>query len=215
MALVSSGSKSPFKIQQSGSPIFQAILILLVLVLFSWFILKPWLSKTLDTRSQLKAAQEQLSSIESDQRELNRLVNELHSSPEEIALVDEALPLNGRVSKVNVVLENLVRTSGMTLSILSAEETKDIVSAGDKSMLENPYQPGRVLHTITVSAAISGTMEQLKNFLQLMETNGRVLDVASLQIIGGEPITKFQITVKAYAYEKVTPKKWNSNKLSL
>ncbi len=206
MASLSSGLKNPFKIKESGNPIFQAVLILIVLVLFSWFILKPWLSKTLDTRSQLKSAQQQLDALESDQRELNRLVNELRSSPDEIALVDEALPLNGRVSKVNVLLDNLVRTSGMTLSILASEETKNIVSAADKAMLENPYQPGRVLHTVTVSAAISGTMEQLKNFLQLMETNGRVLDVSSLQIIGGEPITKFQITVKAYAYEKVTQK---------
>lgn len=203
MAIVSSGSKSPFS-RQGGSPIFQAALILIVLVLFSWFILKPWLSKSLDTRAQLNSAQDQLDSIEADQRELNRLVSELQSSPDEVALVDEALPLNGRVSKVNVLLDNLVRTSGMTLSILSSEETKDIVSAGDKTMLANPYQPGRVLHTVTVSAAINGTMEQLKNFLQLMETNGRVLDVSSLEIIGGEPITKFEITVKAYAFEKVT-----------
>jgi tRNA (Thr-GGU) A37 N-methylase len=47
-------------------------------------------------------------------------------------------------------------------------------------------------------------MEQLKNLLQLMETNGRVLDVDSLQILGGDPVTKFKIVVKAYAYEKVS-----------
>ena len=207
MALTSTTPKSVYKRPDTGNPIIQAVLVLLALVLFSWFVLKPWITKALDSRSQLSTAQKQLTATEADQRELTRLVNELRSSPDEVALVDEALPLSGRVSKVNVLLDNLVRTSGMTISVLSAQDTKDIISAGDKKMLESPYQPGRVLHTITVTASITGTMEQLRNFLQLVETNGRVLDVASLKIIGGEPITKFQITVKAYAYEKVITEK--------
>ncbi len=49
-------------------------------------------------------------------------------------------------------------------------------------------------------------MEQFKNLLQLIETSGRVLDIDSVEVIGGEPLTKFRITVKAYAYEKLDGK---------
>lgn len=204
MAINTQNRTTAFAAKQAGNPVFQSIFLIIVIVLFAWFLLRPWLEKTLDTRAELNTEQKVLDSIQADQRELNRLVNQLRTSPEEIALVDEALPLNGRISKVNVLLDSLVRSSGMTLAVLSADDTQSIVSAGDKTVLANPYQPGRKLHTITVSASITGTMEQLKNLLQLMETNGRVLDVESLQILGGEPVTKFRMTVNAYAYENVT-----------
>jgi hypothetical protein len=188
---------------RNASNLFQGISIVIVLVLFSWFLIRPWMAKTIESRGKLKSAQKELSSIEADQMELNRLVTELHSSPEDVALVDEALPLNGRISKVYVLLDNLVRTSGMTMAVLSSEDSQSIISAGDKPVLAHPFQPGRKLHTIEIAASITGTMEQLKNLMQLMETNGRVLDVETLQVIGGDPVTKFRMTVKAYAYEKV------------
>lgn len=189
--------------KQSSNPVIQVILVLIVLVLFSWFLFRPRLATFNESRAQLKAAQNQLDTIESDQRDLDRLVKELRASKDEVAMVDEALPLNGRTSKTYMLLDNLVRSSGMSLAVISTDDTSSIISAGDKEMLANPFKSGRTLHTITISASVTGTMEQLKNLLQLMETNGRVLDVQSLQILGGDPVTKFRLTVKAYAYEKV------------
>ncbi len=203
MTSINTSATRKYAAQHAGSPVFQSIFFLIVIILFSWFLLKPWLTKTLDGRAELRTNQEVLNALESDQRELNLLVNELKSSPDEITLLDEALPLTGRITKVNVLLDKLVRDSGMTLAVLSADDTQSIISAGDKPVLQNPYNPGRKLHTVTVTASITGTMEQLKSLLQLMETNGRVLDVESLQILGGEPVTKFNLTVKAYSYENV------------
>lgn len=203
MAIIPPSLTETYKAKSLGSPVIQGVLVLIVLILFSWFIFRPRLAQFNESRAEVNAAKQQLDKIESDQRELNRLVNELRSSPDEVAILDEALPLSGRISKVNVLLDNLVRSSGMTLAVISADDTQKIISAGDKSILQNPYQPGRTLHTITISTSITGTMEQLKNLLQLMETNGRVLDVESLQIMGGDPVTKFRLTVKAYAYEGV------------
>lgn len=186
-----------------GNPIIQVILFAIVLVLFSWFLLKPKLSRSIEYRSKLKAAQAQMAGIEQDKADLNRLVAELQSSDSDVAKVDEALPLNGRVSKAYVLLDSLVRSSGMTLTLISADDTSKAISAADKSMLENPYQSGRELHTITLSTNISGTMEQFKNLLELLETNSRVLDIESVDVVGGEPLTKFRISVKAYSYERL------------
>lgn len=186
-----------------GNPGIQAFLLLIVLVLVSWFLIKPKLVDSAQTRAELKAAETQLSGIQQDRKDLNKLVNQLRSSPEDVLKVDEALPLNGRITKMYVLLENLVRSSGMTLTLISAGDTSKTISAGDKEMLENPYQPGRELHTITLTTSVTGTMDQFKNFLELIETNGRVLDVETVEVIGGDPLTKFRITVNSYAYEKV------------
>jgi Tfp pilus assembly protein PilO len=186
-----------------GNPGIQALMLLIVLVLVSWFLIKPKLTESAQNRAELKAAESQLSGIQQDRKDLNRLVNELRSAPDELLKVDEALPLNGRITKMYVLLESFVRSSGMTLTLVSAGDTSRTISAGDKELLENPYQPGRELHTMTLTTSVTGSMDQFKNFLELIETNGRVLDVETVEVVGGDPLTKFRITVNAYAYEKV------------
>lgn len=186
-----------------NNPIVQIVLLLIVLVIFSWFVLKPKLSHSTETRTNLKAAEAQLGSVKQDQEALGQLVSDLREANDEVSKVDEALPLSGRISKVYVLLDTMVRSSGMTLSLINSDDSSGAISAADKEVLENPYQPGRELHVVTLNTTVSGTMEQFKNLLQLIETNGRVLDIADVKVIGGEPLTKFEISVKAYSYEKL------------
>lgn len=186
-----------------SNPVVQIVLLLIVLVIFSWFVLKPKLSHSTETRTNLKAAEAQLESVKQDQEALGQLLSDLREATDEVSKVDEALPLSGRISKVYVLLDTMVRTSGMSLSLISSDDSSDVISAADKGVLENPYQPGRELHVVTLNTSVSGTMEQFKNLLQLIETSGRVLDIADVKVIGGEPLTKFEISVKAYSYEKL------------
>ncbi len=186
-----------------GSPVAQTFLLLIVLFLFSWFMIKPKLSQLVEQRSQLNKAEAQLAGVKSDKKKLSTLIEDLRDASGDVAKIDEALPLNGRISKVYVMLDDYVRTSGMTLTLISADDTSKTTSAGDKSILANPYQDGRQLHTVTLTTTVSGTMEQFKNFLQLVETSSRVLEVESVEVDGGEAQTKFKITVKAFSYEKL------------
>lgn len=188
-------------LRDSSSSIVQIVLLAIVLVIFSWFILKPKLSQSTEVSTNLKTANAQLTKVEQDQQMLNELITELRSSTKEVEKIDEALPLNGRISKAYVLLDNLVQSSGMTLTLINTNDSSKIVSAADKAILENPYQPGRELHTITLDVNVAGSMDQFRNLLELIETNGRVLDIESVTINGGEPVTKFNIEVKAYAYE--------------
>jgi Tfp pilus assembly protein PilO len=189
--------------REFGNPIVQIVLVLIVLALFSWFVLKPKLTQTLARQAELTAARQQMADIESDQAELDRLVSDLKSSDSETKLLDEAIPLSARASKVHVLLDGLVRATGMNLSQASVVGTEEIISAGDKTELANPYKIDRQLYVIKVSASVAGTMDQFRNLLQLLETNGRVLDVESVDITSGEGISQFRINVQAYAYENV------------
>ena len=198
-------TQNSYERKDFGNPVVQIVLLLIVLVLFSWFVLKPKIGQTLERRTEIKNAQLQLSNIEADQADLDRLVNDLNQASDKVAAIDEALPLEGRVSKVYLMIDSYVRSSGMSLAIISADNSTDIIAAGDKDALQNPYEPGRTLYTTTLTSSVTGTMEQFKNLLELIETSSRVLDVSSVEIVSGGNLdgsgTKFRITVKAYAYE--------------
>lgn len=190
--------------QSLKNPLLQSILVIIVIVLFSWFVLRPRLTTFNESRAQVQAAEAQFSKVESEKRDLDKLINELNSSPDELKAVDEALPLNGRISRVEYMMSQLVSDSGMTLAILGVDDTSKVIAAGDKAVLAEPFMPGRTLHTVTLTVSLTGTIEQLQNLLSLIENNTRVLDVDTLQILGGDEVTTFRLTVKAYSYEHVT-----------
>lgn len=198
-------TQNSYERKDFGNPVVQIVLLLIILALFSWFVLRPKINQTMERRAEIKNAQLQLSKIEADQADLNRLLNDLNQATDKVAAIDEALPLEGRVSKLYLMIDSYVRASGMSLALVSADNSTDIVAAGDKDALQNPYMPGRTLYTTTLTSSVTGTMEQFKNLLELIETSSRVLDVSSVEITSSGSDdgagAKFAITVKAYAYE--------------
>lgn len=203
--------KNSYQRRNFANPTLQAILFSIVVVIFTWFIVMPKLLTVTAARGELNKIQDQLKKTKSDELELNKLLTKLRASEDEVALVDEALPLTGRVSKANVLMENLVQTSGMSMSQLSSTDSQKIISAGDKSNLSDPFAKKRALYTITMTASVTGSMDQFRNLLELIETNSRVLDVDSMEIIGADQQIKFRVIVKAYAYESVIEGVRNAN----
>lgn len=193
--------KNSYQQRDFTNPTLQAIMLAIIVVIFSWFIVKPKLADYTTTRNTLKTAQAKLKQSQEDQKNLNELIAKLRDSKDDVALIDEALPLQGRVSKSNVLMQNLVQSSGMSLSQLSTDDTSKIVSAGDKEGLADPFSKPRKLHTITMTTTLTGTMDQFKNLLELIETSSRVLDVESMDILGGDQQIKFRLIVKAYSFE--------------
>jgi len=203
MAFQSPQISSLYHNKQLTSPVAVIVLLVMIIVLFSWFILKPKMSSVSAQHGNLKTLKSQLSAVDNEKRELNRLVAQLADSKDEVTLTDEALPLSGRTSKVHVLVDNLAKASGLVISQITAEDVDDIISAGNKEVLKDPYKPQRKLYTSTVTVSVAGTVDQFKNFLELLETNGRVLDISQLEIIGDEGSTKFRVKIKSYSYEVI------------
>ncbi len=203
MAFQAPSIHSVYQNKQFNNPLSQIILLLIVISLFSWFLFKPKLSEVITNRHTLTAAKSQLAAIDNEKRELNRLVSQLSSAGGDVSLIDEALPLSGRTSKPHILLENLAKSSGMVVVQITPDNTDDIISAGNKAVLADPFKAARKLNDATFTVSVTGTIDQFKNFLQLLETNGRVLDVTSLEVTGGEDVTKFRIKLKTYSYEAI------------
>jgi Tfp pilus assembly protein PilO len=193
--------KKSYQRKDFGNPLIQIILLAVICSLFSWFILKPKYSETMANRSQLSAAEKQLEQITKDQADLKQLVSRLNSSTDQVALVDEALPLNGRISKANVLMESLVQASGMSMAQLTTSDSQKTISSGDKAKLANPFKAVRTLNTISMTLSLTGNLDQFRNLLELIETNGRVLDVESMDVTSDDNGSKFRIIVNAYAFD--------------
>lgn len=187
--------------QQIQNPILQSVLILIVLIVFGWFVLGPKFVKTNATRDRLALLEEQRANLEADQQELNRLIAKMEDSDSEIRLLDEAVPLTGRPTKIAVLLDTFAQNSGVALTQLNVSSPEDFISSGNKDELENPFQGNRDLATIDVSVTAVGTIEQFRNFLILLEQSGRLIDVDTLNVASGDAGETFNLRLKTYAYE--------------
>lgn len=201
MALHTPSIQTIYGNRQLTSPLVQSVLLIIIIVLLGWFIVRPEFVSSRAQHAQLEQASQKRAAIENEKQELERLVSQLQTSAEDIKITDEALPLVGRISRLDVLIESLARSSGLQVAQINAANTGDTIAAGNKAVLSDPYGVDRKLQTSSVSVLLSGNVDQFRTFLQLLETSGRVLDVSGLEVTSEPGATKFRVTIKAYAYE--------------
>jgi Tfp pilus assembly protein PilO len=190
--------------EQIRNPILQAVLMLVIIVLFGWFILSPKYASNNQIHEQLSQVKSQRANLEADQQELNRLIAQLKTATDDVKILDEALPLSGRPTKIAILIETFARNSALIVEQLNISGLEEVLASGDKAMLADPYKPGRQLRTIDVTVQLAGSPEQFKNFLQLLEQSGRIIDVESLLVSSGQDTTSFTIRLKTYAFEPLS-----------
>lgn len=187
--------------QQIQNPMLQTILILIVVAVFGWFVLGPKYTKTTATRATLAEVEAQRANLEADQQELNKLISKMEDSQDEVKLVDEAVPLTGRPTKIALLLETYAQNAGMTISQLGIAKPEEFIASGNKQELDKPFQGNRDLATIDVNVTAVGSIDQFKNFLILLEQSGRLIDVDTLTVNNGDTSESFSLKLKTYAYE--------------
>jgi hypothetical protein len=197
--------------QLQGS-VAQTALLLIVTILFAWFIVRPQMTKVSNLKTDLKTQQDEFQRVDNDKRELSRLVGLLkqagvaETGASTIQLVDEALPLTTRVSQAQVLVEGLASASGMELAgiMIDGSEIAETVAAGDKDVLKDPYAPTRKLQTQSLTVQLTGGIEQFRDFLSLIETSGRVVDVDFVDILNTDSGLKYKVKLKTYSYIPAT-----------
>ncbi len=187
--------------QQIQNPLLQTVLIIIVVAVFGWFVVGPKYASTQQTSEQLSTLKAQRESLEADQIELNRLISELEDADQEIKLLDEAVPLTARPTKIALVLETYAQNSGMLLSQLSIGTPERFIASGNKTLSQDPFKEPRELAVIEVSATARGSIEQFRNFLTLLEKSGRIIDISSLTVSSTQEGPNYSIRLKTYAYE--------------
>ncbi len=188
------------KTRGTQTSVVETSALIIVIVVVGWFFVRPQMTVLKSAKSQLQQEQAEYQNVEKDKNDLNQLATKLKQSQIDLVLVDEALPLHNRPTQLEVLLDTLITATGMSATDLSLRQEEDSIAAGDKALLSNPYGANRKAQTTTVDLSVNGNIDQFKNLLQLIETNGRIIDVTGMSMINGSELTEFKLKLKAYNY---------------
>jgi Tfp pilus assembly protein PilO len=153
------------------------------------------------SKQTLKDAKASLQNLQGDKSTLSNLEAKLKSSSTDVTLLDEALPLDTRTSRIYIMVDSLVKASGMTLANIGVEIPTNAIAAGDTKLLADPLASPRKLESIPINVSITGTMDQFVNFLKQLEASSRIIDVEAIEVGAGQgPLLNFRLKLKTYSY---------------
>jgi Tfp pilus assembly protein PilO len=176
--------------------------LLILIGLFYWFIFQPKSSAVNAQQVVLEELQAQEKDSAENLQKLQNLVRDLQKYSKEVELLDEALPLNGKVVNLHLLMSSMAASSGVTVGDINFSSRGDEIVAGNREVLANPYAADRTLNTITGSVYVSGSFLQLKSFLEKVEQSGRIIDILSVDISGTtRDQLDLRLAVTTYYYE--------------
>lgn len=179
--------------------VFSLVALLIAFILIMIFLVFPQQSLVSEQKNQLAAdaaSQQELANYEA---KLNSLLSDLQSSSNEanLLLLDAAIPLDTRISKVHYLLDSLAKVSGMTVLNINFDSAELVSAAKDEPKAGAKGN----LKTIEGTANFSGTIEQFKQFLTLLETNSRIVDLDTIEVAVAENSDLlFKLKIKTYFF---------------
>lgn len=197
---IQTSASGPIRVKAPANPMYSVLLLLLSIMLL-WFLVWPKYvlvrSKSADL-DQLKADQQVFGQ---QQENLDKLVEQLHSSNQDVSLLDEALPLDNRLSKVYVLVETFARSAGLNLVNVNADTGDSLSIAGNTQNKDATFAKQRTLFTSLISLNLNGSYDQFVTFLGFVEQSSRIIDVDSVDIAPGENSQLvFHVKLKSYFY---------------
>jgi len=192
-----------FNWDQSGAQtsVLETIALIVIIALVFWFLIRPQMGVLATEKDTLKQVQTENQQVDADKQKLAELVGRLKRSQNDLKLVDEALPLQARPTQMEYLVNELVTASGMKMNdlALTVNEQAGPV-AGNQALLKDPFSSPRKLLTTSLDLSVSGGVDQFEELLRLMETNGRVIDVSTLDISNEAEAPVFKLKLKLYSY---------------
>ncbi len=179
----------------------EVVVLIVIIGLFYWFMVLPKAASLQTQTKAYEAAQKRQQSSAHELKNLESLISQLKSSQKEVVRLDEALPLDGKTTKLQMLIEYMAGTSGLTVGGVNVSGKGDTILAGDKALLSQPFKPKRSLQKMSVSIFVTGTFDQLQTFLKKIESNSRIMDVASLDIgPAQEGLLSLRLSVDSYYF---------------
>lgn len=180
----------------------QLVLLIVMVVLISWFLLLPKYSQLSDNKTLLTQLQVEHKQVSDQKDVMDKLIQKLKDSTEDVKLLEQTLPTEARITKAHVLIEQFAHDSSMALASIQTDNPETVVSAGNKDLLVDQFAQGQTLHSLTLKVNVTGTFSQFRNLTQLFDTSTRLLDIESIDITSGDDpnILSFKLKVKTYYY---------------
>lgn len=168
------------------NPMIEAVLLLVACGLFYWFMIMPKNAEITKQKVTLSQAQADEKKIAGTVADLKKMVEKLSANPKEIANLEEAIPLNGNVLRFRILLEDLSQSVGLSVSTVNVTNNSDEPWAGNKALIANPFGVSRSVERLNASISVIGTYAQIVALLDKLQTNGRIINVSSVNINSSE-----------------------------
>lgn len=184
----------------SGS-IFEVVFLLIVIFLGYWYLVLPKSDEYTRYQDQLVSLQGRRKEIDAQKTVFDRLVQDLGQQTEAITALDGMLPLDAKPSRLYLLMESLMQRGGLGSGVVSIEIDSQTPVAGNKAVIDQPFDADRKVKTIAINVSGTGTIDQIDNFLRLLESSGRVLQVQSMDINQGRGDQLiFSLVINTYSY---------------
>ena len=144
---------------------------------------------------------DKLTVLQDQKKSFSSLAQQLESSSDAVVALDAILPLDSKPSRLYVLLENLIQSTGLTTGSVTVDSDPQMVVAGQIAPESTEEATERATQSIGVSVSATGTIDQLTAFLRAIETSNRYLEVSNLDVSQGRgDQLVFKLGLKAYSY---------------
>ncbi|MBI5147864.1 MAG: type 4a pilus biogenesis protein PilO [Parcubacteria group bacterium] len=188
-------SKRIFSILGSG------VLFITALVIYALFI-RPEYDNVQRLRSEVASRSQAVEQQKDVIKQIQRLLQEYQSVARLQETLSLALPQESDVAEALNQLNGAAQIGGLAIQSAAVQSLAIRPSSA-------PIKSAKGIGTLRFNTKISGDYEQIKRFLQMLETNVRLMDVKSLKIESGvDPTQKsaqkylYNITVDVYYQAK-------------
>lgn len=180
---------------------FELGLVICAIVLIYFFMIRPKQATITVARDNLKTLQEQYNSLQASIDKLNKLSEDLDAHKKDIKDIDEALPLKAMTIRLQMLLQDTVISSGMTLASLGVGSDGGAIVSGDKPALAHPYEAKRSLKTIASTLSVTGSIAQFEDLLKKLQTSARLMDISAFSVAPGKDgLLQFNMLLTSYYY---------------
>lgn len=175
----------PPQIKDSQNTLFEIVILIVVCGLFGWFVILPKRAEVDSRQGLLNKYSEENKKMRNTLDTLNALVREVKSHPSEIVKLDDAIPLEGKPTYLQILVQRLAESAGVTVQDVNVSGITGVV-AGNAELVKNPFGTQRSLQKLSGAVYVLGNFPQLLSFLNKIETSGRVIQVSDVEIQGGQ-----------------------------
>jgi Tfp pilus assembly protein PilO len=168
--------------KQNQVSMIEMFLLVVIITLFYFFVISPKKAELVSLNTKAEALRAEQGKIQTQKKDLENFISNMKASPDLITKLDEALPLNGKVMTLHLIMDKLVSEAGVSADSISFSGSSESPLAGNRDLILNPYGTKRSLKKILGSLSVKGTFEQIQIFLKKLEESGRLFDLSDMQM---------------------------------
>lgn len=194
--------RSETRVRSANFSLTEVVLLVIMIGLFSWYMVLPKQAGLKTKQAQIKQLQDSKNKIQSEIDGLNASINTLNDSKSQVTDLDEALPLDSRTTKLQMLMEAIASQAGVALESVNFDLDSKAVYATDPEAVKNPFTQPRSLKTIKGSVAVLGTYDQIQAFLEKIEHSQRLLQILTMDLnLQQDNVMSLKLDLEAFSYE--------------